>query len=115
MFLELAQYAKADLLISRDNLVLKLAKAIPDMKCNVPEGAFYVFPEVSAFFGKSHNGKTINNGTDLSLYLLEEAHVAIVPGAAFGNDNYIRFSYATSEDRLTEAMKRMKSTLEKLN
>ncbi len=98
----------------RRDLVLSLMKDIPGMKCNLPEGAFYVFPEISYYFGKSYNGKTIHNGTDLSMYLVEEAHVALVPGAAFGDDNYIRFSYATSEERLTEALRRMKVALEKL-
>ena len=98
----------------RRDLVLKLMKEIPGLKTNNPQGAFYVFPEVSYYFGKSYNGKTINNATDISLFLLEEAHVALVPGAAFGDDNYIRFSYATSEENLTEALKRMKEALAKL-
>lgn len=98
----------------RRDLVLSLCKDIKGLKTNLPEGAFYVFPEVSYFFGKSYNGHTINNGTDLCIYLIEEAHVSMVPGAAFGDDNYVRFSYATSDDRLTEAMKRMKNALDKL-
>lgn len=98
----------------RRDLVLKLMKDIPGLKINNPQGAFYVFPEVSYYFGKSFNGKTIQNATDISLFLLEEAHVALVPGAAFGDDNYIRFSYATSEENLTEALKRMKEALAKL-
>lgn len=98
----------------RRDLVLKLMKEIPGLKTNNPQGAFYVFPEVSYYFGKSFNGKTITNATDISLFLLEEAHVALVPGAAFGDDNYIRFSYATSEENLTEALKRMKVALAKL-
>ena len=99
----------------RRDLVLQLMKEIPGLKTNLPQGAFYVFPEVSYYFGKSYNGRTINNGTDLCMYLLEEANVAMVPGAAFGDDNYIRFSYATSDEKLTEAMKRMKNALEKLS
>lgn len=99
----------------RRDLVLQLMKEIPGLKANVPQGAFYVFPEVSYYFGKSYNGKTISNATDISLFLLEEAHVALVPGAAFGDDNYIRFSYATSEENLREALKRMKEALAKLN
>lgn len=99
----------------RRDLVLSLCKEIKGLKTNLPEGAFYVFPEVSYFFGKSFNGRTITNGTDLCLYLLEEAHVAMVPGAAFGDDNYIRFSYATSDNKLKEAMKRMKTALDKLS
>jgi aspartate aminotransferase len=98
----------------RRDLVLELAKEIKGFKCNIPEGAFYVFPEVSYYFGKSYNGKTIHNATDLSLFLLEDAHVALVPGAAFGDDNYLRFSYATADDKLVEAMKRIKNTLDKL-
>jgi aspartate aminotransferase len=104
-----------DAFLKRRNLVLDLMKEIPGFKTNIPQGAFYVYPEVSALFGKSFNGYIINNATDLSLYLLDEAHVALVPGAAFGDDKYIRFSYATSEDKLTEALKRMKVAVEKLN
>lgn len=103
-----------DAFFKRRNLVLELMKDIPGLKTNVPDGAFYVYPEVSALFGKSYNGFTINNATDLSMYLLDVAHVALVPGAAFGDDKYIRFSYATSEDKLTEALKRMKEAIEKL-
>jgi len=103
-----------DAFLKRRNLVLELMKDIPGLKTNVPDGAFYVYPEVSALFGKSHNGFVINNATDLSMYLLDEAHVALVPGAAFGDDTYIRFSYATSEDKLTEALRRMKEAIEKL-
>lgn len=103
-----------DAFLKRRNLVLELMKDIPGFKTNVPDGAFYVYPEVSALFGKSHNGFVINNATDLSMYLLDVAHVALVPGAAFGDDTYIRFSYATSEDKLTEALRRMKEAIEKL-
>lgn len=98
----------------RRDLVLQLMKEIPGLKTNLPQGAFYVFPEVSYYFGKSYNGKTINNATDLSMFLLEEAFVALVPGAAFGDDNYIRFSYATSEENLRKALTRMKEALAKL-
>ena len=104
-----------DAFLKRRNLVLELMKDIPGLKTNVPDGAFYVYPEVSALFGKKHNEYTINNATDLSMFLLDVAHVALVPGAAFGDDKYIRFSYATSEDKLTEALKRMKEAIEKLN
>lgn len=103
-----------DAFLKRRDLVLSLMKDIPGLKTNVPQGAFYVFPEVSFYFGKSYNGRTINNGTDISMYLLDEAHVALVPGAAFGDDNYIRFSYATTEDNLKEALKRMKEAFAKL-
>lgn len=98
----------------RRDLVLQLMKEIPGLKTNIPQGAFYVFPEVSYYFGKSFNGKVIQNATDISMFLLEEAHVALVPGAAFGDDNYIRFSYATSEDNLKKAISRMKEALAKL-
>jgi aspartate aminotransferase len=104
-----------DAFLKRRDLVLSLMKDIPGFKTNTPQGAFYVYPEVSALFGKSHNGFTINNATDLSMFLLDVAHVALVPGAAFGDDKYIRFSYATSEDKLTEALKRMKTAIEKLS
>ncbi len=101
--------------LKRRDLVLKLMKDIPGFKTNLPQGAFYVYPEVSYYFGKKYNSYTIHNATDLSMYLLDEAHVALVPGAAFGDDIYIRFSYATSEDKLTEALTRMKNALAKLN
>jgi len=100
--------------LKRRDLVLKLMKDIPGLKTNVPQGAFYVYPEVTFYFGKKYKEFTINNATDLSLFLVAEAHVALVPGAAFGDDKYIRFSYATSEERLTEALKRMKEALAKL-
>jgi aspartate aminotransferase len=103
-----------DAFLNRRNLVLRLMKDIPGFKTNTPQGAFYVYPEVSALFGKSYNGLVINNATDLSLFFLEVAHVALVPGAAFGDDKYIRFSYATSEDKLTEALSRMKLAVNKL-
>lgn len=96
---------------SRRDLVVGLAKDIPGWKLNVPEGAFYVFPDVSSFFGKTLRGKTISNADDLSMYLLSEANVATVTGDAFGNPNCIRISYATSEELLTEAFKRMKEAL----
>jgi aspartate aminotransferase len=100
--------------LKRRDLVLKLMKDIPGLKTNIPTGAFYVYPEVSAYFGKAYKDMKINTATDLSMFLLAEAHVALVPGAAFGDDKYIRFSYATSEDNLTEALKRMKNALAKL-
>ena len=96
---------------SRRDLVVKLLREIPGIKINVPEGAFYVFPDVSSFFGKTLNGTLINNADDFSMYLLAQANVATVTGDAFGNPNCIRFSYATSEEILTEAMKRIKEAL----
>ncbi|MBO5817616.1 MAG: pyridoxal phosphate-dependent aminotransferase [Paludibacteraceae bacterium] len=98
----------------RRNLILELAKEIPGMKVLEPQGAFYLFPDVSAFFGKQYNGQTIHNANELVTYLLQEAHVALVSGSAFGEDNCIRFSYATSEDLITEAMRRVKEALSKL-
>ncbi len=103
-----------DAFLKRRDLVLEGMKAIPGLKTNVPQGAFYVYPEVSYYFGKRYKDHVINNGTDLTMFLLDEAHLALVPGAAFGEDKYIRFSYATSEKNLTEALKRMKEALAKL-
>ncbi|MCO6147118.1 pyridoxal phosphate-dependent aminotransferase [Flavobacterium sp. NRK1] len=96
---------------SRRDLVVGLLKEIPGVKINVPEGAFYVFPDVSSFFGKTLNGVEIKNADDLSMYLLEHANVATVTGDAFGNPDCIRFSYATSEEILKEALKRIKQAL----
>jgi aspartate aminotransferase len=96
---------------SRRDLVVGLAKEIPGIKLNIPEGAFYIFPDVSHYFGKTLRGKTINNADDFSMYLLGEANVATVTGDAFGNPNCIRISYATSEEILTEAMKRIRESL----
>jgi aspartate aminotransferase len=95
----------------RRDLVVGLIKEIPGLKINVPEGAFYVFPDVSYYFGKTLNGTKIENATDFSMYLLSEANVATVTGDAFGNPDCIRFSYATSEELLTEAMRRIKLAL----
>lgn len=99
----------------RRDLVLDLLNEIPGMKTNIPEGAFYVFPDISSFFGKSYNGKEIKNANDLSLFLLDEAKVALVTGEAFGNPNCIRISYAASEKVLEEAMKRIKEALSKIS
>ena len=96
---------------SRRNLVVGLIKEIPGLKLNTPEGAFYVFPDVSSYFGKTLRGTTINNADDFSMYLLSEANVATVTGDAFGNPDCIRLSYATSEALLTEAIKRIKEVL----
>ncbi len=95
----------------RRDLVVGLLQEIPGMKINVPEGAFYVFPDVSSFFGKTLRGKLIQNADDFSMYLLSEANVATVTGDAFGNPNCIRFSYATSEEILTEALRRIKEAV----
>ncbi|WP_060872765.1 pyridoxal phosphate-dependent aminotransferase [Myroides odoratus] len=96
---------------NRRDLVVNLLREIPGVKVNVPDGAFYLFPDVSSFFGKTLQGVTINNANDLSMYLLDKAYVATVTGDAFGNPNCIRLSYATSEDQLIEALKRMKEAL----
>ena len=98
----------------RRNLVVKLAKEIDGLEVNVPEGAFYLFPKCSSFFGKRTDGYLINDATDLGMYLLEVGHVATVSGDAFGDPECIRFSYATSDDNLREAMKRIKEVLGKL-
>jgi aspartate aminotransferase len=95
----------------RRDLILGLLNDIEGFKCNVPDGAFYVFPDVSHFFGKTIKGKTINNATDFSLFLLEEALVATVTGEAFGNPNCIRISYAASNEQIIEAIKRIKTAV----
>jgi aspartate aminotransferase len=95
----------------RRNLVLKLLEDVPGFVNNTPEGAFYVFPNISAFFGKTLKGHTINNATDFSLFLLEEALVATVTGDAFGNPDCIRISYAASQDQIIEAIKRIKEAV----
>ncbi len=98
----------------RRNLIVELAKDIPGLEVNVPEGAFYLFPKCSSFYGKSDGERTINNSTDLAMYLLEVGHVATVGGDAFGDPNCFRMSYATSDDNIREAMRRIKETLAKL-
>ena len=95
----------------RRQLVLELVNDIPGFKANEPEGAFYLFPDVSAYFGKTLNGKTIENATDFSLFLLEEANVATVTGVAFGDPNCIRISYAASEQDIREALRRIKEAV----
>lgn len=100
---------------NRRKLVLSALNEMPGVNANVPVGAFYVFPEISSFYGKSYNGFTVHNADDMCLYLLSEALVALVTGDAFGDPNCIRISYAASEETLTEAMKRIKEALAKLN
>ena len=95
----------------RRDLIVQLAKEIPGLEVNVPEGAFYLFPKCSSFFGKSDGTTTIHNSTDLALYLLEKGHVATVGGDAFGDGECFRMSYATSDDNIREAMKRIKEAL----
>ena len=101
-----------DEFLKRRNLVLQLLGEIKGLKLNVPEGAFYVFPDVSSFFGKTLRGRTINNASDFSLYLLEEAMVATVTGEAFGDPKCIRLSYAASEEELRKAIARIKESLQ---
>ncbi|MBP7098404.1 MAG: pyridoxal phosphate-dependent aminotransferase [Prevotella sp.] len=98
----------------RRDLIVELAKDIPGLEVNVPEGAFYLFPKCSSFFGKSNGEKTINSSTDFALYLLEKAHVATVGGDAFGDPECFRMSYATSDENIKEAMHRIKENLAKL-
>ncbi|MBF0761847.1 pyridoxal phosphate-dependent aminotransferase [Dysgonomonas mossii] len=98
----------------RRDLIVKLASEIEGFKVNKPEGAFYLFPECSYYLGKSYNGRSIKTSADLAMFLLEEGHVACVGGLAFEAANYIRFSYATSDENIIEAMKRVKETLAKL-
>lgn len=95
----------------RRSLILGLLSEIPGVKTNEPEGAFYVFPDISYYFGKTLNGKTIENASQFALYLLEEANVATVTGEAFGDPNCIRISYAASEENIKEALARIKAAL----
>jgi len=99
----------------RRNLIVKLAEEIPGLNTATPQGAFYIFPECHSYFGKSFNGRVIENSGDLAMYLLEEGHVAAVGGGAFGAPNCLRFSYATSDENIVEAMRRVKEALAKLN
>ncbi len=98
----------------RRNLVLDIVKDIPGFIVDIPDGAFYIFPDISAYFGKSANGVTINSSMDMSMYLLEKAHVASVPGSAFGSDKCIRFSYAAADEKLIDGFNRVKTALAQL-
>ena len=98
----------------RRDLIVKLAKEIPGLEVNVPEGAFYLFPKCSSFYGKSDGEITINNSTDFAMYLLEKGHVATVGGDAFGDPDCFRMSYATSDENIIEAMTRIRNTVAKL-
>ena len=98
----------------RRNLIVKLAKDIPGLEVNVPEGAFYLFPKCSSFFGKEYGKYKISNSIDFAMYLLEEGHVATVSGDAFGAPDYFRMSYATDDKTITEALNRIKVALAKL-
>lgn len=99
----------------RRDAIVKLLNEIDGVKCLSPEGAFYVFPNVSGIYGRSFQGKKITDSTELINYLLDEANVATVPGAAFGNDNHIRLSYATSLKNIEEGLKRIKIAISKLS
>lgn len=103
-----------DSFLRRRNMVFELMKEIPGMKINLPEGAFYFFPDVSYYFGKTDGSTVIKNPTDFCMYLLKDAKVSMVTGEAFGNDKCVRFSYATSDDLLKEAIVRIKESLKKL-
>ena len=98
----------------RRDLIVSLAREIPGLEVNVPEGAFYLFPKCSSFFGKTDGVRTISNSTDFALYLLEVGHVATVAGDAFGDPECLRMSYATSDDNIREAMSRIKEALARL-
>ncbi len=98
----------------RRDLVVSLLREIPGLKVNVPQGAFYVFINVAGFYGKSDGETTVNNDNDMCMYLLDKAHVALVPGSAFGNPRCIRISYATSTEKLTEACRRIAGALNAL-
>ena len=100
--------------LRRRDLVLGLLENIPGIKTHVPEGAFYFFPDVSSFFGKSVGDQKIDNADDFCLYILNEAHVSLVTGAAFGSPNCVRISYAASDEELVEALKRIKEAVEKI-
>jgi aspartate aminotransferase len=99
----------------RKKLVVQLAREIPGLKTNDPQGAFYIFPDCSSYFGKSFNGRTIQNAGDLTMFLLEDAYVACVGGTAFGAPTCIRMSYATSDENLVKAFARIKESLAKLS
>lgn len=98
----------------RRDLVVRLARQIPGIKVNEPQGAFYLFPEITSYYGKSAHGQTITNDSDLAMYLLNVAHVATVSGSAFGTPGYIRLSYATSDENLVEAFRRITAALAEL-
>ena len=100
--------------LKRRDMLLEKLNEIPEVKCNIPKGAFYIFPDVSYYFGKKDGNKTIENANDLCMYLLNKAHVALVSGAAFGNPECIRISYAATDEKLIEAAKRMKEKLAQL-
>lgn len=99
----------------RRDLVLSMLKEIPDVVCNVPDGAFYVFPDFSAYYGRTYQGEEIKNGEELCMFLLNVGHVAIVAGSSFGTPECVRFSYAASDETLIEALRRVKEALKQLD
>jgi aspartate aminotransferase len=98
----------------RRELILNEVKSIPHWVCNNPDGAFYLFPDISYYLGKSFDGITIHTATDFCMYLLYHAHVSMVTGEAFGAPQCVRMSYATSDEKIVEAMRRVRVALEKL-
>lgn len=104
-----------DAYLKRRDLVISLLNEIPGLKTNNPQGAFYIFPDCSAYFGKSDGTNTINNADDFCEYLMNTAYVGVVTGSAFGADNCFRISYAASEEMITEAIKRIGEALGKLS
>ena len=104
-----------EIFLKRRDLLLELLKEIPGLTTNIPEGAFYVFPNISSYLGKTNGEETIDNASDLCMYLLNEASVALVTGEAFGEPEYMRISYACSEETIREAVSRISGALAKLN
>ena len=109
-----ASYLAKTVFATLESLIVKLATEIPGLEVNNPQGAFYLFPKCSSFFGKKDGDRVINNSTDLAMYLLEVGHVATVGGDAFGSPECFRMSYATSDENITEALRRIKETLARL-
>ncbi len=107
--------AMREIFEKRRDFMLERCRSIPNMRTNTPDGAFYLFPDISAYFGKQVHGMTIQNSQDLCMYLLEEAHVSIVPGSAFGDDHCVRISFAASDIELEKAMDRIELALQKLS
>ena len=99
----------------RRDLIVRLAKEVPGLEVNTPQGAFYLFPKCSSYFGKSVDGRTIHTSDDLAMYLLEVGHVACVGGTSFGAPECIRMSYATSDENIVEAIRRIKEALARLS
>jgi len=108
-------YQMRDAFLRRRDMVIEKLREIPDFQVNHPQGAFYIFPDISAYFGKSDGQRAINNADEFCGYILSEAHVAVVSGSAFGADNCFRLSYAASEEKLLEAISRIKNAMAKLS